>query len=63
MGVKDSYVSGLVCLRLGVKNFNVWYLVFLRFGVSDTFVLGLVCLRLEVKDCYVWELVILTFGG
>ena len=51
--MKDSYVWELVCLRLGVKDSNVWLLDFIRFWVSNSFVWELVCLRLGVKDFYV----------
>ena len=33
LGLKDSYVWGLVFLHLGVSNSYVWGLVFLRLGV------------------------------
>ena len=32
-GVRDSYVLGLVSLRLGVRDSYVWRLVFLRLGL------------------------------
>ena len=63
MWVTDSYVLGLVFLRLGVSffTFGVRYsyvcrLVFLRLGVSDFYVWGL-------TFSYVWGLCILTFSG
>ena len=33
-GVRDSYVSGLVFLRLGVSNSYVWAFVFFRLGLG-----------------------------
>ena len=70
MGVSNSYVWGLICLRFGVslltfgvKNSYVWLFGFLRLRVKDSYLLGLVCLRLGVSKSYVLRLRILTFGG
>ena len=52
--LSNSYVWGLVFLRLGVSNSYVWGLVFLRFGVNF-FSLGVCNFRLRGS--------FLTFGG
>ena len=62
MGVGNSYVWGLVFLRLGVRNSFVWGLDFLRLGVSNSYVWGLELLCLGVRNFYVLGSVILTFG-
>ena len=64
MGVRDFYVLGLIFLRLGDRESYVLWVNF-----ADD--LGLVFLRLGVRDSYVWGLVfsyvwgigILTFRG
>ena len=49
LGLRDSYVWGLVFLRFGVSNSQVWELVlFVMFGAQGF-------LR--------WEVSFLTFGG
>ena len=55
VGSSNSYVRGLVFLRLGVRDSYVWGLVFLRLGVRKSYVWWLVFLRLGS--------VIRTFGG
>ena len=37
LGVSNSYVWGLVFLRLGDSNSYVWGLFFLRLGVRDSY--------------------------
>ena len=37
----DSFVSGLVFVSLGVRDYYLWQLVFLCLGVTDSYVLGL----------------------
>ena len=55
MKVSNSYVLGLVFLRLGVKKF-------LRFGVGNCYVSGIVFSHLGVSNSYVWGIVFLSLG-
>ena len=49
-GVKDSYVWGLVFLRLSVSNFLCLGVSLLTVGVKDSYFCGLVFLRLGVSN-------------
>ena len=66
----NSYVCGLVFLRLGISNFYVWGLGIFTFGGKFFYVCGLVFLHLMVSNSYVWGLLFirlrvsfLKFGG
>ena len=67
-GVTNSYVVGLVFLRLGVSIFGFGLVIltfgvfFLRLGVRASYVCWLVFLRLGIRDSYVWGLVFLRLG-
>ena len=45
-----------------VSNSYVWGLVFLRLGVIVCYVSGLVSLRLRVSNSYVWGYYLLRLG-
>ena len=62
MGVRDSNVWGLVFLRSGVCNFYVLVLVFLRLGVRNSYVRVLVILTFGVRIFYVWGYFSYVYG-
>ena len=61
MGVRSSYVWGLVLLRLGVSFLTFGGYIF-TFGGLVILTFGVGFLRLVVRNFYVWWLVFLRLG-